>query len=234
MTKRRLVLVTLCSLQIGLGSRGSVAGAAELLAVGSFHGDEVSAKTGQVWYGLYQRQRGCELKASKIRVTIVKDEIVDTTTSTGKEVQVDQPGETLFLVRGVAGLKNRAVATSYAGDPAKSLRPGQVLVLKIGHKKYTLSVSGKFSDNRSGAALAEYKLVLSVGARSQTIAAEKDCDAVHPRLIWAGDLDSDGRIDLLVDSSTHYNVSSRTLWLSEGATGAQLVRAAAKFVTSGC
>jgi len=233
MIKRRCLIYTFCSLLVCLSGIGSLSSATELLCAGSFHGDEISANSGQSWYGMYRKQKGYELKASKILVRTVKDLIVDTTTSTGKEVLLDVPGETLFLVRDLAGLKNGPVHSSFVGDREKFLHPGQSLSLMLGSRKYTLSVSGKVPASPTDG-LAEYALVLSDGVHSQTIASEKDCNDVRPRLIWAGDLDHDGRLDLLVDASRHYNVSSRILWVSRGATQRQLVRPAAKFETSGC
>ena len=137
-------------------------------------------------------------------------------------------------MRGVEGLKNGPVATSFVGDPTKSLEPGQAIPLKLGKRKYTLSVSGKFYEDSSVKSVAEYKLVLSDGVRSQVIASAKDCNDAHPRLIWAGDLDGDGRLDLLVNASNHYNVSNRVLWVSRGTSQATIVRSVAKFYTSGC
>ena len=53
-------------------------------------------------------------------------------------------------------------------------------------------------------------------------------------LLWAGDLDGDGRLDLYMNLSTHYNVSARRLFLSSAAASGALVREVAVFQTTGC
>ena len=64
--KLGLLLALAGSVLLGLEIRG--AGAAEVLAVGSFRGGQVFAKSGQVWYGLYRSRHGYELRASKMQV----------------------------------------------------------------------------------------------------------------------------------------------------------------------
>lgn len=55
-----------------------------------------------------------------------------------------------------------------------------------------------------------------------------------PALLFAGDLDGDGRIDLLLELSDHYNLSLPTLWLSgEGSDGEPLQEVAA-YAQTGC
>jgi len=49
----------------------------QILQVSTFHGDEVSAKSGGVWFGLYSTQNGYELIPSKITVTAIHDPVVD-------------------------------------------------------------------------------------------------------------------------------------------------------------
>lgn len=53
-------------------------------------------------------------------------------------------------------------------------------------------------------------------------------------LLFAGDLDGDGRLDLLFDTSEHYNVRQPTLFLSGEAAAGQPVRAVARHRAVGC
>ena len=53
-------------------------------------------------------------------------------------------------------------------------------------------------------------------------------------ILWAGDIDRDGRLDLLIDMSNHYNVSAPTLFLSSHAGKGQLVARVASLGLSGC
>lgn len=58
---------------------------------------------------------------------------------------------------------------------------------------------------------------------------------MRARLVWAGDLDGDARVDLLTDCVDHYNVQvSWTLFLSSGARDGELVHAVADLLAVGC
>jgi hypothetical protein len=53
-------------------------------------------------------------------------------------------------------------------------------------------------------------------------------------LRWADDLDGDGRLDLYMSLSNHYNVTEHTLLLSSHAKDGQVVGVAAVWRTTGC
>ena len=53
-------------------------------------------------------------------------------------------------------------------------------------------------------------------------------------LVWAGDLDHDGKLDFYLILSQLYNIQVHTLFLSSRAKIGQLVGAAAVFSQSGC
>jgi len=42
---------------------------ADLIEPGTFHGDEITARTGERWMGLYVTKHGAELRYSRIRVS---------------------------------------------------------------------------------------------------------------------------------------------------------------------
>ena len=56
----------------------------------------------------------------------------------------------------------------------------------------------------------------------------------HCELVWAGDLDGDGKLDLFMILSDHYNVMERTLFLSSRLSKLDFVKRIASFVTVGC
>ena len=73
------------------------------------------------------------------------------------------------------------------------------------------------------------------GESGQVLYSLQDCgNDPSWRLLWAGDLDRDGKLDLYVSVTQHYNVSERKLFLSSQADEGQLVKEVADFVTSGC
>ncbi len=79
-------------------------------------------------------------------------------------------------------------------------------------------------------------LRLNHGAHVQEL-AELPVNRLHDSgagLLWAGDLDRDGRLDLLLDLSEHYNMSQPTLFLSSAATVGELVASVVRLVMTGC
>jgi hypothetical protein len=55
-----------------------------------------------------------------------------------------------------------------------------------------------------------------------------------PSVLWAGDLDADGVVDLFADLPTHYAGHHYILFLSSVARAGQLVAEAASLTTVGC
>jgi hypothetical protein len=87
-------------------------------------------------------------------------------------------------------------------------------------------------------------VVISDGAKSQTIYSAKgyyekgqfggvgnDADI---KVIRCGDLNRDGRLDLLIDLTDHYNVSRPTLFISSGTKSNILLIEVAEHYSVGC
>jgi hypothetical protein len=78
------------------------------------------------------------------------------------------------------------------------------------------------------------RIELRVGEAKQTLFECTDCDQDAWGLRWAGDLDGDGKVDLLLTAGTHYSVTVTRLFLSSKAKKGELVREVAKYESSGC
>lgn len=194
----------------------------QILQVGEWHGDEVGATSGGDWHCLARTAAGLELRPCTVEVATVFDSVVQA--NTGKKVSVPGLDEVVFLLRGAEGLM-----------------PGPVLTVFFGHYPFergaTLPLGGPddriwLSAEPAGQGL---DVRLEESDVSQVLARDlgHDTDA-SPSLLWAGDLDRDGRLDLLLDTTDHYNVTERVLFLSRGAAEGALVRRAAVFRTIGC
>ena len=84
----------------------------QLLQVGIFHGDEVSAESGEVWLGLYPTSDGYALISSRITVETVYDPLVDNPgEKTGKLVSAGGQTRPLFLIKGLAVPKRESIKT---------------------------------------------------------------------------------------------------------------------------
>jgi hypothetical protein len=77
-------------------------------------------------------------------------------------------------------------------------------------------------------------LTLHVGVITQKLSSTTEQDAATWQLLWAGDLDGDGKLDLLFDLSTHSGAGARRLFLSSAARKGEAVREVAVLETTGC
>lgn len=212
-----------------------------LIEPGQFHGDEITARRRQFWLGLFVNGRNAFLRYSKIRVRTVFDDITDygTRKKTGKSVSINGRRKPVFLLRGVIGLSPGPVTSVFQQTMNFEQTLAKVPVrLKLGKRSYVLKVISPDKDPtpcRDQAYPRNARLVLVSGKSSQTLYTLDDCGN-DPSwcLLWAGDLDRDGKLDLYVNVTQHYDISERRLFLSSRARRGRLVRHAAAFVTGGC
>lgn len=195
----------------------ALAGPPALLTLGVHHGDEVK-KPGQGWLGLYAKR----LAPVTVTLTRVHDPIVDEekpdAVKTGVEVAVAGAEQPLLLVK---GLPAREVAPlPLVGLPAL----GGDAPVQLGDATLTSTPHGKTGR----------QLVLARGGVAQVLYQFDDGDTDGWALRWAGDLDGDGKLDLLLTADHHYSVSTLRLFLSSRAKKGQLVREVATFRTTGC
>jgi hypothetical protein len=139
------------------------------------------------------------------------------------EVTVESIPDVPFAMRciGVPTLHIRPV-----GFVDGSLNRGEPLNMTLGERKYQLALRGSRED------LADAKVILSEGHRSQVLySTDGSVDEPHFDVNWAGDLDGDGLLDLVVNLSRKYSVHPYRLLLSSAASGDELVAEVARFVT---
>ena len=224
----------------------SASGTVELLGrAGVFHGGEVAAQTGERWQGLYPSAGGVELRPVRLAVDTARDPLLDEDDGPFTGQRVTTPFSTLY-------------DDGHAEDPARLLvrRPGRAfpaslttalsgtwlitsgqLGLDLGRQSYTLDViEGPETVWVDSGERARYDrvLVLTDGEARQPVSAIVGGDAGDPAVLWAGDLDGDGRLDLAIDETNHYNLSAPALFLSSEARPGALVRRVARHETTGC
>jgi hypothetical protein len=100
------------------------------------------------------------------------------------------------------------------------------LGITLGDRKYEVRLESKEES------LADARIVLSDGRQTQVLySADGFADDPHFDIQWAGDLDRDGRLDLIVNLERKYSVHPIQLLLSSRAARGQLVGLAATFLT---
>jgi hypothetical protein len=213
-----------------------------VIETGRFHGDEIHAKSGQKWLGLFVDRRRSALRYSTIRVQRVFDEMTDygSKQKTGKRVSVNSHGRPLLLISHTTALTPGPVITSFKmkeGEYSYGLDQFP-LNLRLGHRSYIVKVVGPDQKTQPCPNInfpRNARLVLTSG-RSQQVLYTLDVCGNDPNwyLVWAGDLDRDGKLDLYVNVTQHYDISERKLFLSSQARRGRLVREVGSFETGGC
>jgi hypothetical protein len=227
-----LALVSLIPVLGGQASAQKRVPRISLIETGEFHGDEIPARSGERWLGLFPTAGGFALLPATVKVEAVHDMIVDEPQEkTGKKVSVRRSRKPVFLLRGAGGLNRGAVTGVFSGE--RKLGNGELVGLKLGGNNYRLKV---VSGDPAPAShlMPNSKLLLTVGAKTQVIFSVAEHDDGSWTLLWAGDLDGDGRLDLYLDLNDHYNTSQRRLFLSTQASRGQLVKEVAAFSIVGC
>ena len=202
----------------------------KLLEAGEgFHGDEIKAKSGEVWLGLFKENDKYFLRSTKIKVRPGYDAVIDEAgEKTGKDVVVKGKNQPLFLVKNAGMLKEGEIKTIFSpqsSDDGESLQNGFVADYIFNGNNYTLRVDGE--ENSS-------KLILeSENTKQVLFFVDAVGDSIW-RLNWVGDLDGDGKLDVYADLPVFYNFSQRRLFLSSQAENGKLVKQVAMFHTSGC
>lgn len=214
---------------------------------GRFHGHEPVARHGERWLALRSDARGAALVETTLHVRAVEDAVLDAPGQrSGREVGSSLEGSGVAMyVRGPvlrAGPIERAQAGTDADATAPAPLPARTIAWRARH--YRLETRCDDTPFRHVDAQAHYRcrLVLGDGIREQVLLeslAYRDASAAlsteaTAEVLFAGDLDRDGRLDLLIDLTDHYNISRPTLLLSSQAAPGDFVGMAAAFESVGC
>ncbi len=218
----------------------------QILFLRAFHGSEITVKSGESWLALIQDESGkSELKPVSLRVEAVADEIAGDKggRKTGKRTSLDGvQGEVIFLLKDAPGVKPGPAETLFIRQVLAPNRPVKLSLPSGGAYEVVLSCSAPVTKDpvERGAG----KLILRQGTASQVLATysvayvggEYDSlgSGAHAEILWAGDINGDGRLDLLLDLTTEYYVFKATLFLSVAPERGELVKRTAVLQTVSC
>lgn len=236
MRSLRTSLILLVMLVTAASAR---AAAVELLAPGEALGDATMVGRSR-WLGLYVDGRVFELRSVDVEIEAFDGDVAGGSVAVG--VTVPDSPVPLLLLRG-GSIAAGSVPTAFAGLAA--IPRGGSISLDLDGESSTLLVE-------AAKGLAEddvpARMVLIRGREEQVIAVADDSDEIYPafgvyldgllpRLVWAGDLDGDRRLDLVLEAITSEGNRILSLYLSSEARGGELVRVGARaelFAPSGC
>jgi hypothetical protein len=140
------------------------------------------------------------------------------------EVTVESIPKVTFAVRCVAGLRAGRIVN--AGVTNYDLQYQGALEVTLGELRYRLYLEAQDPH------LTDAKVILAHNSRIQVLySADGFVDEPHFDIVWAGDLDRDGKLDLVVNLNCKYSWHPYRLLLSTKARGRDLVGEAAVFET---
>lgn len=214
---------------------------AYILTTGAIsHHDEVEPKYAKrTWMGLFKSASGYYTKATNVAITKAHDEIVDEDASekTGWEVTPSVKDSAIILISGPDYIKSGPVIPFKL--KSQMLMPGNSEHFSYQNIDYTLYATGKnMAINDDFYNVANYKLYLKATingvAYNQQLVYISGFDDAMVTVRFVGDIDGDGRPDMIFDTTNHYNVERPTLYLSKPATGKNLLKVVGMHIYVGC
>lgn len=211
-----------------------------ILTVGTFHGDEVwdDADKGK-WFGLFQGKTGFYIAETKLKTKRIHDEVLDENENTGWDVQTIHKDTALILIEGLNSLTPHNVQQAVLSK--EQILPGDTLRINYLGIDYTIFATGgkkKVHDDSEWFDVWNYKLYLTALIKGKQhkslLVAQPNFDDQMIRLIFAGDIDEDGILDLIIDTSRHYNATSPTIYLSKPAYNGEVVKPIGGHTSVGC
>jgi hypothetical protein len=187
--------------------------------IGAWRKDEAGAWRGQGWLGW--RHDSETLEPVRLVIRDLQREPGDDF----DQVSVQPMPEMDYAVRCVPQLRAGPVRNARVVN--EYLTRDQPLKIELGERRYEVRLESTRDD------LFDARVVLSEGRRMQVLySAGGFSDEPHYVIEWAGDLDRDGRLDLVATLSRKYSLHPHTLLLSSWASGSALVGKVAVFTSS--
>ena len=212
----------------------------KVLTEGIFHDYEVWENADkEKWFGLFQGQTGFYLAETQLKTKRVHDQIVDENDNTGWEVQTTNKDTSIILIEASNFLTpqnvQQAILSKEQIFPDDTLR---INYLGIDYQLYATGGKKKVQDDPDWFDVWNYKLYLTATIKGQRhtslLVAQPNFDDRMINLIFAGDIDGDGILDLIIDTSRHYNATSPTIYLSKPANDGEVVKPIGGHTSGGC
>jgi hypothetical protein len=214
----------------------------KVLPVGLFHNDEVPANAGKMqWFGLFKNNAGYHLARTRIKTVRAHDPVLDEDekTKTGWEVSATHKDSCLLLIEALPYLADRPIPKTIISE--NHIYPGDTLSLSYSGVEYKIFATGnkkKAEAEPDWFVVSDYKLYITATINGQLrkslLVAQPDFDDRMTCVVFGGDIDGDGILDLLIDTSDHYNMGRPTIYLSKPAGKTEVVKPVGVHTSVGC
>jgi hypothetical protein len=201
--------------------------ASELIETTDYHADEAKVVTKGNWLALQNINNEWNLVSAKPTFKKVDDAVLGP--MEGINVSIEIPGHHFLLMD--KSLSVGPVQSSWENQNENNVASWfeTSRLPEIGKfKKIDFNKSNYELHNISG------EIIIKLGKESQKLFSYSEKYETNASIKWVGDLDRDGKVDLILDASDHYNVGELGLYLSGKAEPGSLVKLVATRRTTGC
>lgn len=212
----------------------------EVLTLGAFHGEDVpNGADSQQWYGLFKSGDSFYIELTSLEFATFHDEIVDEKgDSTSVEITVANQDSCIMLISKMANLTERSLDTAWW--ERISIYPDDSLELNDGNQDYlfTATGEGKKPEKRGWYPVKNYKLYQKTIENGETVehllVAQPYFDDVFTEILFIGDIDGDGVLDYIIETSNKYSWSRPTLYLSSKSKSGKVAVPVGGHTQTGC
>lgn len=214
-----------------------------IVVTGCYHGFEIEPIDNKDWYGLFKTDSGYVVESVNVLTEACRDVVLDNQgDTTGVSLSIVHALKPIILIQSFKKLNTGFVPTTFS--ERSFLEPGKQVFLGGLERRdyYSMFALGEITDEGfrepGDLLILNYSLML-YGRTNETkkqIIVEFDRSSYDglPSVLWSGDLDRDGKMDLLLDIRNHYNVTHYALYLSSEADDNNLVKLVAELFLRGC
>jgi hypothetical protein len=178
------------------------------------------------WLGLFTTQGTPADQPGQSRLAAARVRFVKSSDPAGGWELKTTPPNATFLISGVRNVVPGPAITVMQSELLDKEKPE--LQMRLGQRLYTLRLVSHDPEQ------CDAMISLTSDAVTQTLFDVRKklpvgCDGPHFTIHWAGDLDRDGRLDLLVTFSEKYSYFPNQLLLSSAARATALVAEVARY-----
>ncbi len=209
-----------------------------ILMPGQYHDAEFDNNLlHEEWFGIFNSADSCYIKKTSISYTRVYDPVLDpdTINISGDLISIPETEQCILLIAGMDELKPQQINSIKQSN--FFLQPGEQIAFDFNQSHYIFSAEGDQADQETKWYNGAYRLYVEETNQFKTklLIASDTLSSESPFVFyWLGDINGDDQLDMIINTSYHYNLSLITLFLSSGNKNKMMLRRAAQLSTTGC